>query len=257
MSTTGDFDYSVMDLVETLPMSSFCYIFTVLSIYLGVVAISKSSWFRRSYSPMDWIRPTMMLYDWLQIALNAALVTVVLCDSNMVRYAWMNACSLDYHVGVYEKAKLVVLGWMWMNLKVLDLFDTAFFIALKKHDHVSFLHVFHHASTVSVTWFALHFVPANQNLFMASCNSVVHVVLYYYYLASAVSEVRASWKRMLTTWQIIQFVLMIVYCMGLLMCQTDSLLVTYTTVQLLQIMTFMFLFVQFYIVKYRTAHKDD
>lgn len=51
------------------------------------------------------------------------------------------------------------LSYGYFLLKVLDLADTVFFVLRKKQSHVSFLHVYHHAVMVLMTYLAVVFVP--------------------------------------------------------------------------------------------------
>ncbi|ABF70563.1 hypothetical protein [Trichoplusia ni ascovirus 2c] len=167
----------------------------------------------------------------------------------MMKYAWENLCDLHYELECYERFKLIFLGWTWLLLKLLDLFDTIFFILLRKFKNVSFLHVFHHTTTVLTTWIALQYSPANQNLFMATLNSLIHVVLYYYYLMTS-KGYQVSWKKYLTVFQIIQFIVMITFCSYLISCQTNTILLSYTTWQMIQVIIFFALFVNFYVRSY-------
>lgn len=241
----------IEDVVKRLPLTSGYFISTVLLLYLiGVVLLGRFSLKRNT--PLDSIRPLIILYNWCQIVLNVALVLIVIQDRHMVGYAWNNVCNLHFVVDSLDRAKLIVLGWLWMILKCFDLLDTLFFVLLCKFKHVSFLHVFHHTSTVLITWYALHYLPANQNLFMATINSVIHSILYYYYFLTSLGY-QVSWKKALTLVQVIQFVIMIVFMSALMTCQTHPALTAYTTCQLLQITIFLMLFLNFFIKTYKST----
>ncbi|KXS17732.1 GNS1/SUR4 membrane protein, partial [Gonapodya prolifera JEL478] len=88
-------------------------------------------------------------------------------------------------------------------IKWWELLDTMFLVAKKKP--LEFLHVYHHAATMLLTFVelkgqtAVQWVPIVLNLF-------VHVVMYYYYAWTSVGK-KFWWKRHLTTLQITQFII--------------------------------------------------
>lgn len=47
-------------------------------------------------------------------------------------------------------------------LKVFELSDTFIFVLRKKYNQASFLHIYHHASTVLLSWIACKFVPGKS-----------------------------------------------------------------------------------------------
>lgn len=85
--------------------------------------------------------------------------------------------------------------------------DTLFFIARKKSDHLSVLHIIHHAFMPLFSWIGLKFV-ANMNIgFIPWINSFTHLLMYTYYGLSAMGpSVRKHlwWKKYITTIQIVQ-----------------------------------------------------
>ena len=47
-------------------------------------------------------------------------------------------------------------------IKAFELIETIFFILRKKTNQVTFLHVYHHASTFTLTWFFVKFIPGKK-----------------------------------------------------------------------------------------------
>lgn len=93
-----------------------------------------------------------------------------------------------------------------MLTKAVDLFDTVIFVIRKKYMQITFLHVYHHAFMVFITWFALKFDPSDHWGFMAFMNCFVHSIMYIYYGISAMGPEFAKflwWKKYLTIFQLV------------------------------------------------------
>jgi hypothetical protein len=115
--------------------------------------------------------------------------------------------SLYCGASVEEDDKLM----FWTNIfyisKYYELLDTLFVVLRKKP--LSFLHVWHHCSVVFVCYLGNY-----QEIVMGwiTCfqNSLIHVLMYYYYSLQSMGRRDVWWRRYLTTLQIIQFVIDIV-----------------------------------------------
>ncbi|CRK86866.1 CLUMA_CG000692, isoform A [Clunio marinus] len=116
---------------------------------------------------------------------------------------------VDYSLN-YHPVQLTKVAHYYFLTKVVDLFDTVFFVLKKKQSHVSFLHVYHHAGMVMLAWIGLKYVSGGHSAFMGVLNSFVHVIMYfYYYLTSVDNKYKQSfWKKYITQLQMIQFGLM-------------------------------------------------
>jgi fatty acid elongase 3 len=105
--------------------------------------------------------------------------------------------------GMHENGHLHMIYYINSFFKVWEFADTALLVVRKKP--VPFLHSYHHAATLVLTWVQMaenstaQWVPIFINLW-------VHVFMYYYYAMSAVG-VRIWWKKYLTSLQIAQFVI--------------------------------------------------
>lgn len=99
-----------------------------------------------------------------------------------------------------------VLWWFYFS-KIVELFDTIFFLLRKKNNQVTYLHVYHHTTMVGLWWIGLKWVAGGQSFFSATLNSMVHVFMYTYYGMSAVPSLRKYlwWKKHLTQLQLTQF----------------------------------------------------
>lgn len=91
--------------------------------------------------------------------------------------------------------------------KILEFVDTLLILlsgSRSRSRRLSFLHVYHHAAVVVMCYLWL---SASQSLFPVALvtNAAVHVVMYAYYLMCAVGA-PPRWKRLVTDFQICQFV---------------------------------------------------
>lgn len=106
----------------------------------------------------------------------------------------------------YDNGHIQLIYYINSIFKVWEFLDT-FLLALRKKP-IAFLHAYHHAATLILTWNQLmehsapQWVPIILNLW-------VHIIMYYYYAMTAL-RIRIWWKKYLTSFQIIQFVIDVV-----------------------------------------------
>lgn len=95
---------------------------------------------------------------------------------------------------------------MYFLLKVADLLDTVFFVLRKKERQITFLHMYHHTGMVVLTWAGTKWFPGGHSVFTGFINSIIHIVMYAYYLLTAFSPAYKSnvwWKKYITQMQIV------------------------------------------------------
>lgn len=105
-------------------------------------------------------------------------------------------------------------AWWYFFSKIIELFDTVFFVLRKKQNQVSFLHVYHHTFTCFFAWCYLKYIPGEQGIVIGFLNSLTHVIMYSYYLLSAFGpqfQKYLWWKKYITRVQLTQFGLMFAY----------------------------------------------
>lgn len=107
-----------------------------------------------------------------------------------------------------EKIPMIIANGChtYFLLKVVDLLDTVFFVLRKKDKQISFLHLYHHTGMVVLTWNATKFYPGGHSIFTGFINSIIHVVMYTYYLVSAFQPQYKNnlwWKKYITQMQIV------------------------------------------------------
>ncbi|XP_022229614.2 elongation of very long chain fatty acids protein 4 [Drosophila obscura] len=103
------------------------------------------------------------------------------------------------------------LAYFLFWLKTSELLETVIFVLRKKQNQVSNLHIFHHFSTLTLIYILIHY---NRNglaaYYVVFLNSLVHIIMYSYYLVTAVADkgvIRALTpvKKSITVIQMVQF----------------------------------------------------
>ena len=103
---------------------------------------------------------------------------------------------------------LIHLAYVYLCIRILDMGDTVFFVLRKKFNHISFLHVFHHASVPLIAFIGLKFHPHPSAGFLPMSNVFVHTFMYAYYAMSCMGPQISQyiwWKKHLTQMQLLQF----------------------------------------------------
>ncbi|KAK6635085.1 hypothetical protein RUM43_008049 [Polyplax serrata] len=138
--------------------------------------------------------------------------------------------------------------WWYYISKFTEFLDTIFFVLRKKNDHISTLHVTHHAVMPMSVWFGVKFTPGGHSTFFGLLNTFVHIIMYTYYMFSAMGPQYQKylwWKKYLTTLQMIQFVLVMIHAFQLLFIECNYPQAFVWWIGLHAIM-FYFLFADFY-----------
>lgn len=114
--------------------------------------------------------------------------------------------------------------WWYYISKFTEFFDTIFFVLRKKNNHISTLHVIHHGIMPLSVWFGVKFTPGGHSSFFGFLNTLVHIVMYTYYLLAAMGPRMQKylwWKKYLTTFQMVQFILVMLHAFQLLFIECD------------------------------------
>ena len=136
--------------------------------------------------------------------------------------------------------------------QIIEFLDTFFFVLRKKNEHISFLHVFHHFAVPLSLWFAIKMAPGGHGIFFATCNSLVHAVMYLYYGLAAViwqPHMRTKylwWKVWLTRMQILQFVVVCLHSTQLLLDNSCQYPIVFTYILNFYSLLFFLLFADYY-----------
>jgi GNS1/SUR4 family len=160
------------------------------------------------------VKPFAVCHNAIMFFLSFYMVVETLSQS-YVNFGWAkkftpwgnmveNPGSSKFSPSGYRLARVL---WIHYLSKVYEFADTAIMVLKKNERQISFLHVYHHASTFFPCWWAaVNFAPGGDVYFICALNSFVHVLMYGYYLASSLNlKVPSIFKRSITKVQMIQF----------------------------------------------------
>ena len=113
--------------------------------------------------------------------------------------------------------------WFYIS-KFIDFFDTIFFVLRKKNNQITMLHIIHHGLLPMSVWPGVRFTSGGQATFFAFLNTLVHIVMYFYYFVAAMGpryQKYLGWKKYLTIFQMIQFIAASLHCFQLIFVECD------------------------------------
>lgn len=156
-----------------------------------------------------------MIYNIVQVIHNVYMVYIAMTSVNLWKIFLSFNCVNLTPAEVAAYTHVIRYGfWLYTTNKVLDLWDTVFFVLRKKTSHITFLHVYHHSSMPLLAFGFGKYAPGHEPTVVAICNTIIHVMMYTYYLMAAAGPKfsRFLWlKQYITKAQIIQFCMIIVY----------------------------------------------
>eukprot|EP00184_Porphyridium_aerugineum_P006000 CAMPEP_0184693166 /NCGR_PEP_ID=MMETSP0313-20130426/1446_1 /TAXON_ID=2792 /ORGANISM="Porphyridium aerugineum, Strain SAG 1380-2" /LENGTH=270 /DNA_ID=CAMNT_0027151157 /DNA_START=143 /DNA_END=955 /DNA_ORIENTATION=+ len=176
---------------------------TVVLYYITLRVLQQFMKNRKAYEFRAFLFVHNMLLSIGSLILFVALV-YVLAEKSQVFNLRQMICAPSMHFD----GRLQFIYYINYFFKYYELIDTVLLVLRKKP--VPFLHEYHHAATLILTWSqqrehsTVQWVPIVLNL-------LVHVLMYYYYAMSAIG-VRIWWKQYLTSLQISQFIIDVIAC---------------------------------------------
>ncbi|CAN8003690.1 unnamed protein product, partial [Ixodes pacificus] len=238
------------------------FLATLLIGYVYLVKVGGPR-FMKNRKPYENLKPVIVLYNLAMVFLNMYFVKNFLTRSYLGGGYNLICQGINFEAKDETTKEFLVLCWWYLWVRVADFLDTIFFVLRKKDSHVSFLHVVHHILVVFNGWYGLAFGPDGQVALGIILNSFVHVVMYSYYFLSLMGPaVRPYlwWKRYLTQFQLVQFVIMFIHIiMPLFMsCGYPKL---HSTIVLVEAIFFFTMFMRFYSKAYSNkrapSHVED
>ena len=161
----------------------------------------------KNHEPIH-LKKTMLVYNITMVLANAFFFSHYINRLNrLFDFVYPKVdCSEE---SFYE----IKILYLYFGSKFMDWFDTVFLVLKKKHNHISFLHLYHHTMVPLVGWLFLKINPLIPAIALFGViNSFIHVVMYSYYaLASFGPSIQKYlwWKKYITQMQMIQFIIYI------------------------------------------------
>lgn len=189
------------------PILTILLSYIVFVLYLGPRFMKN----RKAYD----LRWAIRIFNICQIIHNLYMIIRGFMEPNYTTFLITFGCSKvtpeQYAIFMYN----VYRGyWHYFINKTFDLLDTAFFVLRKKQSHVTFLHVYHHASMVLMTYILGKYFPDKGIAFAGLINACVHVCMYIYYTIASFGDIfqgHLKYKKYLTILQIAQFLIILTY----------------------------------------------
>lgn len=198
---------------------------------------------RKPYSLKAFIR----FYDLFQILLNSIIV-YQLFKGGWYSRIWIYCVPITYESSP-ENNELLLGCWLALISKIVDLIETGIFVLRKKEKQISFLHLYHHMSTLFIGWVFGKNHAAGMAIVVPLVNCSVHVIMYiYYFLSSIDGNIRSiinKYKHWVTIIQMTQFVILTAHSFQGLLPSCDVPTKTAFIVTLNYVINF-FLFYNFY-----------
>ncbi|VVC92321.1 elongation of very long chain fatty acids protein 7-like [Leptidea sinapis] len=182
-------------------------------LYLAFVLVVGPMWMANR-KPMK-IKKVIVYYNAAQVLLSSYMFYEHLMSGWWYDYSL--ACQpVDYSHS--EKAKRMLhLCWVYYFSKLSEFADTVFFVLRKKKSQITWLHLYHHSLTPFEAWLLVKFIAGGHGTFSNIINNLVHVIMYGYYMLSALEwKNYLWWKRWLTTLQLMQFFLVLIHSISAL-----------------------------------------
>ncbi|XP_044737650.1 elongation of very long chain fatty acids protein AAEL008004-like isoform X2 [Chrysoperla carnea] len=159
------------------------------------------------------LKKIIAFYNLFQVFANAIICYSILISGWLTTYSW--GCQPVLYTTDPDQMRMAKTVWWLFMLKMVDLIETVFFVLRKKKKQISFLHVYHHVSTLSLVWIGAKYFAGGMATFPMLINCFVHVLMYtYYFLAlfgKKMQQRLIKWKQSLTIIQMVQFTIMILH----------------------------------------------
>ncbi|XP_035735459.1 elongation of very long chain fatty acids protein 1-like [Vespa mandarinia] len=204
---------------------------------------------RKPYSLKTFIR----YYNVFQIMINSFIVYI------LISAGWFTTIPLHCIPMKYgtdpDSMKLLNACWCAYITKLIDLIETGIFVLRKKDQQISFLHLYHHVSTVLISWLFGRHYSDGMGTFLPLVNCSVHVIMYTYYFFSTfgpnIRKILNRYKYFLTIIQMVQFIILICYIIQILLpsCEIDNIP---GVIMIINLSINFFLFYNFYRKTYLT-----
>ncbi|KAA8493119.1 putative elongation of fatty acids protein 1 [Porphyridium purpureum] len=193
---------------DVTPYSGWLEPWLAVAVYFVVIR-GLQAW-RKGKKPLKF--PAILFLHNILLSIGSALLFAALAYV-LFEKAFMDGYSLHNMIcseQMHDDGRLHMIYYINYFFKYYELLDTVFLVLQSKE--VLFLHSYHHAATLILTWSqqrehsTVQWVPILLNLF-------VHILMYYYYAMTTIKKgAKIWWKKYLTSIQISQFVIDVIAC---------------------------------------------
>jgi len=226
-------DWPLMD--SSIPSILLCLTY----VFIVKVAGPRFMEHRKPYN----IKTFLILYNAFQVVASV----YVLVKGLMVWKNYKLICQeVDYSENGLSAAEA---SYFYFILKFTEFIDTFAFVARKKNEQVSTLHVIHHGIMPISSWLGVRWAPGGHGSFGPLLNTFVHVVMYTYYMIAIMGPEYKRyiwWKKYLTGLQIVQFVIIFLHTLPLFMVKDCGFPSIYGYLLIPEVVMFIFMFSNFY-----------
>nr|XP_024218803.1 elongation of very long chain fatty acids protein AAEL008004 [Halyomorpha halys] len=191
------------------------YIFSLMGLYLSFVLVWGPMLMEKR-EPFNLSR-ALILYNAIQVNVSIWLFWEAVDGAWLFKYNF--SCEPVDWSESKESMRIARGFYIFYLAKISELADTVFFVLRKKYKQITFLHLYHHTGMPMISWGAVKYFPGGHSAFIGLVNSFVHIVMYTYYLFTAMGpkfQKYLWWKKYLTTLQLAQFCLTFLHSMQLL-----------------------------------------
>jgi hypothetical protein len=223
--------------------------FSLVAGYILFVLLGKR--IMQNFNPVHVSPHILFVYNFGLVLLSLYMFEEIIAGVIQSNYNW-SCGELKY---TKAEMRLTNALWWYFFSKAIEFLDTFWMVIRKNFRQITFLHVFHHSSMLVIWWFVISFAPGGQAFFGAALNCLVHVVMYLYYSLAVYPSLKKYlwWKKYITQFQLIQFVITLTQTLiGLYKTYTGQCNFPYWPQILLTVYMFMMLglFSNFYLHEY-------
>ncbi|KAG5673651.1 hypothetical protein PVAND_003679 [Polypedilum vanderplanki] len=214
-------------------------------IYLTWVCVI-GPFYMRDKKPYN-LRSTLIYYNAFQVFLSAYMFYEHLMAGWIKGYSF--TCQTVDYSDNYLSRRMMNLCYVYYLSKLTEFADTIFFVLRKKKSQITWLHLYHHSLTPLEAWILVRFIAGGNATFPNILNNFVHILMYFYYMLSAMGPQYQKylwWKKYMTEIQIAQFVLCIFHNIRAL-CTGCAFPPFMSSLLLINSIIFFILFMNFYI----------
>ncbi|OWF36045.1 elongation of very long chain fatty acids protein 2-like [Mizuhopecten yessoensis] len=191
------------------------HVWILTALYVAFVLIGPKV--MKNRKPFN-LQKFMVVYNFGLVFVSLYLMIEIIASAYDIGYFNEDPWCCKYNRDTQNNPKelrIATVFWWYFLSKLLEFMDTVVMVLRKKNDQITFLHVYHHSSMLNIWWWVTTYLPGGQSWFSSSLNCSVHVIMYLYYALAAIPSMRSKlwWKKYITKYQLVQFVLILVHTM--------------------------------------------